>query len=336
MKHSILFSILVLLIVSCNGNAQTNHSLAIQSTISLPDIKGRIDHLCFDEASNRIFLVSPGCDMLAVVDLKKEKEVFSTNTALDEPQGIVFLEKTNQLFVSNGGDGTCRIFNAENYQLEHTLELGDDADNIRFWKAHNEIFVAYGNGGIAIFNAADFSKTGDIKLKGHPESFQLDTIRQKLFVNIPGRNVIDEVDLVSKSVSNEWKLKGAGSNFTMGIDMPDHLLFVGCRNGSQMLTIDYTTGTQISTSKIGSDADYIFFDTTTRKVFVSCGSGELSVFSLDEKNIPMEESAQSTGSGARTCLLIPSLKLLVVAKPRRLGTDAALLLYKIAEIFRKR
>jgi hypothetical protein len=54
------------------------------------------------------------------------------------------------------------------------VDLEDDADNVRYDTATNEIFIGFGGGGIAVVNSADGKRTRPIKLAVHPEAFALE------------------------------------------------------------------------------------------------------------------------------------------------------------------
>ena len=55
--------------------------------------------------------------------------------------------------------------------------------------------MGYGNGGIAIIDATTFNLITEIKLSGHPESFQIDETAKKIYVNIPDKKLIEVIDL---------------------------------------------------------------------------------------------------------------------------------------------
>jgi len=48
--------------------------------------------------------------------------------------------------------------------------------------AEKKIYVGYGDGGIAIIDAVTYKLISEIKLTGHPESFQLDKMAKKDFL----------------------------------------------------------------------------------------------------------------------------------------------------------
>src|SRR5207237_1144051 len=103
---------------------------------------------------------------------------------------------------------TVRFFNAASGALEKQLGGMDDADNVRFDARTNTIYVGYGNGALAVISAESTNKTADIKLAGHPESFQLEQNGPRVFVNVPDAGHVAVVDRTRKAVIATWPLAG--------------------------------------------------------------------------------------------------------------------------------
>src|SRR5205823_2102502 len=101
-------------------------------------------------------------------------------------------------------------------------EVGNDADNIRLDADGKTLAVGYGGSGggggaVAFLDAATLKKTGEVKLTGHPEAFQLEPGTARLFVNVPGGAImgggeIAVADRSAQTVMATWKLKEAGRN----------------------------------------------------------------------------------------------------------------------------
>jgi len=192
-----------------------------------------------------------------------------------------------------------------------------------------KIYVGYGNGGIAIIDANNFKIIADIKLSGHPESFQIDKTAKKIFVNVPDEKQIEIVDVEKNLVTDKWKMTEATSNYPMCLDEANQRLFVGCRNPAKLLIIDTQTGKKISSFVIDNDVDDIFYDNTTREIYLSCGGGYIDVFKQTDVNSYISKGKTSTRSGARTSLFVPELNQLIVASPSGINCDAELLIYQI-------
>jgi hypothetical protein len=64
--------------------AQTNEPLKLESTIPLPDVQGRIDHMSIDVKGHRLFVSALGNHTVEVIDLTAGKRT-KTIAGLQEP-----------------------------------------------------------------------------------------------------------------------------------------------------------------------------------------------------------------------------------------------------------
>src|SRR5438552_13930286 len=133
--------------------SQGNPPLKMVQTIPLPGVEGRIDHLSVDLKGQRLFIAALENNTLEVVDLAQGKRIRSVS-GLKEPQGIVFVPESNQVFVASGGDGTLKAFDASSLALAFSLNVGGDADNIRYDPAGKQILVGYGSGALGSVDIA--------------------------------------------------------------------------------------------------------------------------------------------------------------------------------------
>src|SRR5437660_12917537 len=76
-------------------------------TISLPNVKGRLDHMDVDGKRKRLFVAGLENGTLEVVDLQAGKWVRSI-PGFEKPQGALYDPERNKLFVASGDDGTSR------------------------------------------------------------------------------------------------------------------------------------------------------------------------------------------------------------------------------------
>lgn len=312
----------------CDAQIQSDNNRVLKhaASISLPDVSGRIDHLAYDSARNIVYVAALGNNSVEAVDLKNKKVIHSIKN-LHEPQGVVFISESNSIFVANGDNGECDVFDANTFQKTASIKLSGDADNVRYDVTTKKIYVGYGDGGIAVIDAANFKLLNEIKLDGHPESFQIDKSTGKVYVNVPDEKQIEVIDLNKNVVTNKWKMVGATSNFPMALDEQHNRLFIGCRSPATLRVISTETGKDISLISCPGDADDVFYDLNDNLVFVSGGRGFIDVFEAGDTLKHINHIA--TSSGARTSLLLSSQKTLLLAVPARNGNSAALWIYKI-------
>ena len=144
----------LLLVFVCFASAaysQANAPLKMSQTIPLPGVEGRIDHMSVDVKGQRLFVAALGNNTVEVVDLAQGKRSRSI-TGLKEPQGIVYIPTLDQVVVANGADGTVRTFDARSFTTISSLDLGDDADNVRYDSTVGRLVVGYGDGALGMID----------------------------------------------------------------------------------------------------------------------------------------------------------------------------------------
>jgi len=179
------------------GDMQMSSPLELVQTIPLPGVRGRIDHLADDADEGRLFVAALGNDSLEVVDLRVWSRIARV-TGLHEPQGIGYVRSANRLFVANGGGGVD-LFEASSLRQLSRIERLDDADNVRLDRSSGIVYVGYGHA-LAAMDAASGKRLDSIQLAGHPESFQLESMGTRIFVNVPTAAYIAVVDRPKKEV----------------------------------------------------------------------------------------------------------------------------------------
>ena len=115
------------------------------------------------------------------------------------------------------------------------MRLGDDADNVRYDSETRHIYVGYGDGALASIEAASGAILGQVRLAGHPESFQLERTGRRAFVNVPSAHQLVVIDRVAMKVIATWPVTTARANYPLALDEPGQRLFVGCRHPAKVL-----------------------------------------------------------------------------------------------------
>ena len=299
--------------------------LQLEAKILLGDVRGRIDHMAVDLKRQRLFVAELGNDSVGIVDLANRK-VIGRIPGLKEPQGVGYEPSTDMLYVANAGDGSVRIFEGNDYKAAGRIELGSDADNIRS-TASSRIFIGYGSGALAIIDPSTRMKIGDIPLKAHPESFQIDPDTSQIFVNLPDAHSIAVVDRGSQKQIGKWPTPDRGANFPMALDPIRREVLVIFRAPAELGVFSMTAGKLVASAETCGDADDLFVDAKRGRVYVSCGAGLLDVF--EPKGEAYRRVARiPTISGARTSLFVPELDRLLVAARATFREPAAIWIFR--------
>jgi len=299
--------------------------LTLEKSIALPGVEGRIDHMALDSAGERLFVAALGNDSVEVLDLKEGKHLKSLR-GMKEAQGLGWAE--NKLFVACGGDGAIHVFDGQTFAERKAIQLGDDADNLRYNAMTRQIYVGYGRGAIAIVDPAKETVTGEIKVSGHPESFEVDRAGKRIFVNVPSKHV-EVLDAEQKTRVADWKLSEAGSNFPMALDESSKRLFAGCRSPARILVLDTESGKTVAALDGPGDVDDVFFAPDKKRIYSSGGDGLVFIHTqLDADHYELKVKFP-TAAGARTSLLSPDETKLYVAVPHRGAQQAEVRIYFI-------
>src|SRR5438093_9819306 len=269
-----LLVVFVCFVSPCYG--QGNGALKLVQTIPIPGVEGRIDHLAVDIKGQRVFVAALGNNTVEVVDLAQGKRTRSI-TGLREPQGIIYLPDLDQIVVANGDDGTVRTFDAKSFMTTSSMMLGGDADNVRYDSATARIVVGYGNGALGFVDPKAHKVLGSIKLSAHPESFQLEKSRPRIYVNVPDANHIAVIDASKQTVTATWSTGELRANFPMALDEPHHRLFVAFRKPARLAVFDTESGKEIAIVNCSGDTDDVFYDQENSRVYVSAGEGFIDV-----------------------------------------------------------
>lgn len=301
--------------------------LVLERTIPLDHVSGRIDHMAVDVAGRRLFVAELGNGSVDAVDLQVGR-VVSRIGHLKEPQGVAYVARQGLVVTADAGDGVVRFYRTADSVLLGTVMLGDDADNVRLDPATGQVLVGYGGGGLAVIDPATRSRIADIKLAGHPESFQIDPRTRRAYVNVPDAHQIAIVDLDARRQVAAWRTPGLAANFPMALADPGGPLAVAFRSPPTLALLDPGTGRITQRLNSCGDADDVFFDARRRRIYVSCGEGVVDIFRYGADGL-QRVGRVPTARGARTALFVPQLDRLFAAAPAGwLGGRAALMVFR--------
>src|SRR3989454_3121332 len=213
MRKFFLVLLAAFIVMGAAARAQQAAPLRLAQTIALSGVEGRIDHLGVDVKGMRLFVAALGNHTLEVVDLRVGKRVHRI-AGFEEPQGVFYVPEVNKIFVADGGDGSCRVYDGKTFGLIATVKFSGDADNVRFDRPAKRLYVGYGDGALGVIELSSANRLADVKLEGHPESFQLERAGPRIFVNVPTAGHVAGVDRNQLPVLARGALEGAPANFS--------------------------------------------------------------------------------------------------------------------------
>src|SRR5919206_4370888 len=99
--HIVLSFIFCNCFFSCKAQPSfgTNY-LKLDKEITLPEVKGRIDHMDVNLKGRIVYMAALGNNTLEVIDIGNGKLLHSIK-GLDEPQGVGYIPQSNEIIVAN-------------------------------------------------------------------------------------------------------------------------------------------------------------------------------------------------------------------------------------------
>jgi DNA-binding beta-propeller fold protein YncE len=305
MKMKLLYVMIALLLFSVHGAAQqlpTDESapLVLVRIIPIPGVVGRFDHMAVDNNGGRVFAAVYGNDSVEVLDTARGRRDRSVKEGFIKPQMVAYLPDMNRVVVSNEGDGSCKILDANTYKVIDTVKFSDDADQLRYDPVAKRVYVGYGDGAIGVFDAVTNKKVGeDFEVGVHPESFQLEEKGPRIFVNLASISQIAVIDRNTRKIE-KWKLQSAGTNFPMALDESRRRLFVAARKPARLLVLDMDTGKEIASLPGAIDTDDMSYDPDRKRIYVTSGEGFIFVYQQIDPDRYDRIAKIPTTIGART------------------------------------
>ena len=303
--------------------------LLLVQEIPLPHVEGRIDHFTFDAKRKRVIGAALGNNTVEVVDTFAGRDIHSISGAAN-PQGLAFVGELNKLFVANGADGKLRVYGGDSFTLLNTINIGEDADNVRYDPAEKRVYVAYGGddkGGIAVIDAASGERLDDAaKLDAHPESFQIASSKPVIYANIATKAKVVLIDRTTHKVT-DWPLKSGKANYPMALDEADHRLFVVTRKPAQLVVLDTDNGSLIASVPCVADSDDVYYDASRKRIYAPGGEGFVSVVQQIDVDHYRPLAKIPTMVGARTGFWYEKRDRLYLAVPASSKQGSALWVY---------
>lgn len=297
-----------------------------------------MDHMAIDLKGQRLFTTPQANKAVDVLDLRTGK-VLHTIHGFGNPHAVFYRQDHNRIFVTDGGIGALRIFDAATYSEIKTIKLELDADGIGYDQETGYLYVS--NGGdaagkayslISIIDTIREEKVGDIRVEAPGlEAMVIDHAGGRLYINLPASSSIAVIDLKQRAVIATWKLTKGKKNMASALDREHHLLYVGCRDTDvrgSIVVVDTNSGKELQRLPIGGWVDSVFYDPAKGRIYASTGVGEVFTYQRLASGGYKALEPVDTAVMAKTAFYSTELDRLFVSVPHLGGTTAKVLIFK--------
>lgn len=332
MKHLAVLSMLLLGFLA-TAQGQALPPLKLLQKIPMPGVQGRLDHSAVDLKGKRLFVAALGDNQntVEVIDLNTNKRIASI-PGQSKPQGVFYSSNFKKLFVANGTDGTCKIFDANTLKLIDSLAIGADADHVGYDPATKYLYVGVGDaksGALAVIDTRTNKHLEDIKTDARPGGVKFDKASPRIFVTLAGATNLGVVDRKNRQQVATWPVTGVQGNVSLAFDEKYHRLIAGSRNPPMLTVFDTTSGKQISQVEGIAGIDDLWYDSRHQRIYASGGRGTDVgfVYVYQKKGADQYElvSKVPTAASAGTSLWVQEWNRLYVMAPASETQEAAVM-----------
>ena len=150
---------------------------------------------------------------------------------------MIYHPESNGIFVSDrAADGTCKVFNGENYELVKSIKLAVGADNAAYDAPSHYQYVSAGgcHAGmpitlIAIVSALNGQHLGDIPVDSvNIQAMAFESSGPKMYADLADVNKIAVIDREKRSIITTWSLAPQCQKpYALSLDSAHHRLLSG-------------------------------------------------------------------------------------------------------------
>jgi len=312
---------------------QGTELLRLVQTIPLPGVQDRLDHSAVDLKGKRLFVAALGekQNTVEVVDLKTNKRV-SSIPGQSKPQGVFYSSAFKKLFVANGTDGTCKIFDGNTLKLIDSLPIGSDADHVGYDPSTKILYVGSGDakaGSLSLIDMRTNQRVGEIKTDARPGGIKFDVSGPQIFVTLAGTSNLGVVDRKKREEVTTWPVTGVQGNVALALDEKHQRLFAGSRNPPTLTVLDTETGKAITQVEGVAGIDDLWYDASHQRIYASGGrGGDVGYVYVYRQRDPDHYDLAGrtrTAAGAGTSLWVSQFNRLYVAAPANDKQEAGIL-----------
>lgn len=317
----LMLAALVAIISPTSLRAQDATPLRLQQTVELPGYTGDFDHFAADRQRGRLLLAAEDHATLEIFDLNTGKHL-KTITGFETPHSVLIRPGSPTIFVTDSGKvSMSKLLDADTYDKKAMVTLVPGADSIGYDPAENTLYVVTGGKDVDMATvelAAVDPDTGAKKRAvtlqdNHVEAMAIEKGGNRLFINLAQTNKLAVIDRKTMKVLAMWPVPTAEQNAMVAFDEPHHRLYLGCRKPGMVVTMNSDTGEITGSVPAPLRADELIFDAPNHRLYMPGGEGFIAVYDTTDPDHLKTIAKVPSEAGAKTGILLPDQKKLVVA-----------------------
>jgi YVTN family beta-propeller protein len=262
-----------------------NLPLKVLADVPLPGGTTRFDYQSLDSSKGRLYIAHLGSDQMTVFDVNKQV-VIGEVKQLKRVHGVLAVPELHRVYASATGTNELVVIDDQTLGVLARVPAGDYPDGIAYAAKENKIYVSDLHGKTdSVIDARTNQPLKTIQLGGGAGNSQSDTVRDRVFVTVDGREELAEIDPSTDQVIARFPLTGCKGSHGLLLDAEHRLAFAACEDNSKLVVFDLQSHQATATFSVGADPDVLAFDSSLQRLYVSAESGIISVFEERDRGL---------------------------------------------------
>ena len=248
--------------------------------VRLPGSPSRFDYQDVDPTRRRLYVAHLGASQLDVVDLDQLTAVGAVDHVADV-HGVRAAPDLGIVYASATGADEVVAVDASALDVLFRAPSGDFPDGLAYDPTDSRVFVS--NKSTGTLSALD-ARTGQaiqtVRLSRETGNVAYDSVERSIFAAVRPPDQLVRVDPSDGAIAARIRLRGCSGAHGLYLEERARLAFVACERNGRLVTVDLTTMTQRSLTKVGKNPDVLAYDNGLRRLYVAAESGIVAVFEV--------------------------------------------------------
>ncbi len=259
--------------------------LRILSDVPLTGGATRLDYQSLASEAGRLYIAHLGSDLMTVFDVNKQTIVGDVKD-LRRVHGVMAVPDLHHVYASATGTNELAVIDDQTLQVVARAPAGDYPDGVAYASKEGKIYVSDLHGKTdTVIDAKTNKPIATIQLGGGAGNTQYDSVSDRIFVTVHGKNELAEIDPTSDQVVDRYPLTGCNGSHGLLIDSQHRLAFIACEENAKLAVFDLAAKRMTAIHPVGADPDVLAFDPGFGRLYVSAESGIISVFDERGRNL---------------------------------------------------
>jgi len=222
---------------------------------------------------------------MTVFDVNKQTIVGDVKD-LKHVHGVLAVPELHRVYASATGTNELAVIDDQTLQVVARFPAGDYPDGIAYASKENKVYVSDLHGkSDTVIDAKTNQRLTTISLGGGAGNSQYDSVSDRIFVTVDGREELAEIDPGTDQVVARYPLTGCKGSHGLLIDSDNRLAFAACEENSMLVVFDLQSKKVTATLSVGADPDVLAFDSSLHRLYVSAESGNISIFDEHDRGL---------------------------------------------------